>query len=403
MERREDSKDVLIVGTLGGFTMSWNGNPVGAGIKARDSQFTRLMEILLHNRVKGVSRAQIEELVFEESNSDDLNHMFRSVMYNTRRRLAADGLPQSEYIIYRKGRYYWTPDIPVVEDARVFEELSARAESEPDPAIKTELFCEAVRKYNGPFLPFQKNIEWVIRESSRYRSMFTACMEKAIDLLRLSGDYDTMEELGRHATEVDPLSEWEFITIEALVETERYEEARIFYEETVDLYMNELGIRPTADAVDMLDRLGGKLDYRFALIDEIQADLTANNDREMGGYYCTYPIFRSIYRFVERMLDRSGQSVYLMLCTIIDGSGKAMSDGAVLSRLSERLRKAIIDSVRQSDVLCRYGKGQFLVLLLNTNAENCEIIEKRIEDRFYSEGQRTGVSFHVSEIAYKRV
>lgn len=396
-----ETQDVLIVRTLGDFTMTWNGRQIGAGVKAKDSQFTRLMEILLHNRGEGVERNRLEELVFRESNSDDLHHMFRSVIYNTKKKLASEGLPKSDYIIYENGSYFWTSDIPVIEDANVFEEMCAAADAESDPGLKAQKYKDAILYYGGDFLPNQTSLIWVIRESRRYRDMFGDCMEKAVELMRESRDFRSMEEIGRHATMINPLAEWEFVTMEALIAMEHYEEARLLYERTVDYYMKELGARPSGDMLKMLDRLGGRLDYRFSLIDEVQNRLSGSRERESGGFFCTYPVFQGIYRFMERVMDRSGQAAFLMLCTILDGSGKPMKEGAVLTRLAERLKESISVSIRRSDVACRYGKGQFLVLLLNTTVENCEIVEKRINKAFSSEGQRTKVSYHVNVVTYE--
>lgn len=396
-----DKQDVLMVRTLGDFSMTWNGKPIGAGVKAKDSQFTRLMEILIHSRDEGVERGRLEELVFEESNSDDLHHMFRSVIYNTKKKLASEGLPKSDYIVYENGSYFWTKDIPVIEDATVFEEMCRAADEETDPALKEKLYKEAILYYGGDFLPNQTSLVWVIREGRRYRDMFNDCMEKAVALMRESRDFRSMEEIGRHASMINPLAECEFVTMEALISMEHYEDARILYERTVDHYMKELGARPSSDMINMLDRLGGRLDYRFSLMDEVQARLTEGGESGSGGFFCTYPVFQGIYRFMERVMDRSGQSAFLMLCTILDGSGRPMKEGAVLTRLAERLEESIASSIRRSDVACRYGRGQFLILLLNTTIENCEIVEKRINKAFSSEGQRTRVSYHVNVVTYE--
>ena len=60
-----------------------------------------------------------------------------------------------------------------------------------------------------------------------------------------------------------------------------------------------------------------------------------------------------------------------MLCTILDSKGNPMRDGSRLEELSERLRNTIIDSVRHTDTVTRYGNGQYLVLLINTTEEDC--------------------------------
>ena len=90
--------------------------------------------------------------------------------------------------------------------------------------------------------------------------------------------------------------------------------------------------------------------------------------------------------------------VYLMVCTIVNGKGYPMKEGAVLNRLSERLTGAICQSIRHSDTVCKYSKNQYLILLINTTREDCAIVEERIDRNFRTEGQRTGLKFHVSPV-----
>ena len=75
-----------------------------------------------------------------------------------------------------------------------------------------------------------------------------------------------------------------------------------------------------------------------------------------------------------------------------------MKEGKRQEELALRLNDAIQRSVRHGDIINQYGTGQFLVLLINTTRENCEIIERRINQRFIAEGQRTGVRYHVNSV-----
>jgi GGDEF domain-containing protein len=78
-----------------------------------------------------------------------------------------------------------------------------------------------------------------------------------------------------------------------------------------------------------------------------------------------------------------------------------MKQGPQLEDLSSRLCEAIQNSVRHSDAFCRYGKGQFLVLLINTTAEDCSIVQRRINDHFIIGRQRTGIRYHVNIVVSK--
>lgn len=100
---------------------------------------------------------------------------------------------------------------------------------------------------------------------------------------------------------------------------------------------------------------------------------------------------------VERMMERGGQSVYLMLCMVVDGKGNFLEDDEVLDELTGRLGDAILNSVRRSDAVSKYGRGEYLVLLVNTTREDCDIIQERINRRFTA-GRRTGVQYYVNSV-----
>lgn len=116
------------------------------------------------------------------------------------------------------------------------------------------------------------------------------------------------------------------------------------------------------------------------------------------GYYCSLPVFQEIYRMTERMMERSGEKIFLMLCTILDSKGNPMREGVRLEELSERLRNTIIQCVRHTDTVTRYGNGQYLVLLINTTEEDCSVVSDRITSHFIREGQRTRLGYSVSNI-----
>ena len=112
-------------------------------------------------------------------------------------------------------------------------------------------------------------------------------------------------------------------------------------------------------------------------------------------------MFLGIYRMIERMLERGGQSVYLMLCTLVDGKGNPMKEGENLEHLITRMGDAVRLSIRRGDAMCRYGKGQYLVLLVNTTRENCNVIQKRINRHFLVGRQRTGIEYYVNSVFWK--
>ncbi len=400
--RMTDMKDdVLYVRMLGGFSVQMNGRLIAGGSKADGSQFAYLLQILIHNRDRGVTRDRLEELLFEDRDMSNVHHALQSVIYNAKKKLEKAGLPKVNYIEQKKGVFFWTDEIPLVEDATTFEDLYRKAEETEDEDERIALYMEACHWYSGEFLPMQAAVIWAAHEARRYREMFCDCVEKAAGLLRLRQDFFQMEELGVYAAKVDPLADWEPVTMEALASMGRYEEARKLYEDTVDYYFNEQGLRPSRKLMEQFERLGEEMMHRYAVLDQIQADLSGRNDNSPGGYFCSYPVFQGIYRMIERMLERGGQSVYLMLCTVVDGKGNPIRSGPMLEELSKRMGDAIRRTIRRGDAMTQYGRGQYLALLVNTTRENCSIIQKRINDHFIIGRQRSSIRYYVNSVFFE--
>lgn len=88
-------------------------------------------------------------------------------------------------------------------------------------------------------------------------------------------------------------------------------------------------------------------------------------------------------------------------------SGKEVRRGITeYEQVSELLLESIVHSVRHSDTITRYSKGQYLVLLLGTNEENCSVITDRIDAGFakmlkeYQEAGTTDVEPAIYTVAY---
>lgn len=395
-EEKIQNEEFLDVKMFGSFSIGYKGKSL-FGRKSGETQFAWLMQILIHNRENGVSREEVEEILFGDRDMENVHHALQSVIYNAKKKLEKAGLPQVNYIILKDGNLYWTKEIPVQEDATLFEELCRSAEDTEDIDEKLEYLQKACVVYTGEFLPFQAGVLWAASEARRYRGMFCKCVETLAEILTEKADYVQLERLGKYAAKIAPFSDWETLSMEALVRMGRYEEAASLYAETVDRYFEERGVYPSDKMLESLNSLGDQIVHSYEILDNIQSKLNEEGEAD-GAYMCSYPTFRGIYQLLVRLLERSGQSIYLMLCTIVDSKGNPMKDGAQLDSLSERLGDAICHSIRHSDIVNRYSKGQYLVLLINTTRENCNTVQKRINYRFLTGRQRTGVQYYVNSV-----
>ena len=387
----------LQVKTFGGFSLKYNGAELAFGNQS-ESHMVQLLQMLLHFRSQGVSRELAKAVLFGDRDVDDVSHSIRNIIYNLRKKLKELGLPESKYVHKKGGVYYWAEDIPVSEDAASFEKTFDEAMEAEDPVARAAGLEDACYMYAGRFLAGNESSVWSVQEAERYRDIFTDCVNELVLMLRESHQYKTMLEIGTYAAKVDPFSEWEIVTLEALSGLGRFDRTEQFYRETVDAYTAEYGGRANSYVREFINRIGMKLVVGTETLEEIQSKITNSEDHDRRGYYCSLPVFQEIYRMVERTMERSGEKIFLMLCTILDSKGNPMRDGPRLEDLSERLRQTIIESVRHTDTVTRYGKGQFLVLLINTTFEDCDIVANRINSRFIRPGQRTGLSYSVNNV-----
>ena len=398
MDNAADNK--LHVRMFGGFSMTYNGVDIVDRLQGK-SQFSLLMQVLIHNRKNGASRNFIIQTLFEDRDVEDVSHSIRNIVYSAKKKLRGFGLPDVPYITQKKNVYYWTDAIEVEEDCAVFEEHVTAARALEDKRERLAALIDAARLYTGKFLPNMERVVWINTEAERIRALFRDCAGEACRLATELQYFRELSEISVYAASVDPFSEWEVYTVKALVALNKFDDAEAFYNKAVDSYILEFGSKSTEYVREVIKDMSVYMAYQHEDIEQIKTKLKEKEEPDRGGYYCTFPVFQELYRTVERVLARSGDHVFLMVCTIVDGKGNPMYEGSRLDELSERLADAIVRSVRHSDTVTKYGKGQYLVLLFDTTEENCQVVENRINRNFVIGRQRIGLDYSVSKVVMK--
>ena len=413
---------------FGNFRMDYNGAPFVADKMHKESQFNRLMQAMMHYSTGGIAKDKLEEIVIGERDIDAPHTALRVIVYKTKQKLSQLGLPGKNLIYLEGGIYYWTPDIEIDEDAARFEQYFRETEeldkqlSEIHQSInnadgndtdggaaadkaseienrKLELYMKAFYLYKGEFLAPYTGETWIAQEARRNDEMFVKCVNEAAGILRRKKSFKELEKFGTYAVKADPFNEWETLVMEAMVETRRYDEASKYYSEVVDYYLKECGIYPSTSLMEILERYSNQMNHTYEILENIQEGMNKHNEEEnKGGYFCSYPVFRGIYQSSARIMKRTTVSVCLMLCTLVDKDGKQIQSEMEMNKYSRQLKECIGVSLRKSDIYAKYGKLQFLILLVGTNRENCEIVQMRINRQFKSRHPRASVKYHVNSV-----
>lgn len=172
--------------------------------------------------------------------------------------------------------------------------------------------------------------------------------------------------------------------IDCYIAQNRYNEAMVEYENTARMLAEELGVAPSERMMEQFRDMSSHISNRPGTVEDIKHGLQEDK-KDWGAFYCTPPSFRDVYRMVRRNMERSGRSVYLLVCSLTDSQGRAMEQGEKLEQLAGKLGDAIHSSLRRGDAFTRYSASQYLVMLGGISWENCQIVISRITDSFTKE------------------
>lgn len=389
-------EQVLRVRMLGAFTMEYDNRSI-AFERNTLTKTNQLLQILFHAGEGGITREQLLTRLFGRDEVTNPSNSLRATVFRLRKLLVAAGFPESdEFIHIKSGIYRWTPAIPVELDVVMFENMANEAlvaEGE-DRYTKLKRACEL---YQGDFLPQLGAEEWVVVETVKYKELYIRCMEELCQLLKERHEYQALYQVASNAVALYPYDEWQVWQLDSLIAQNQIKEATRLYEETADAMFRELGVAPSEQMTERLAKMSSDTPNRVEMIDEIQEGL---NEKELlgGAFYCSYPSFTESYRYMKRVIERSGQSAYLMLCTMTDGKGYPLEKSDRLDRLSEELGGAICEALRRGDLYTKYSLNQYLVLLLDIKQEDCQIVINRINAKFESPSRKNYLKYNISPL-----
>lgn len=391
---------ILNVRMLGDFSITYDGRQVSFG-KNTTTKAMKLLQILIYYGEQGIAREKLLNALYVREELADAANNLRVTAHRLKKMIIDAGLPEYDYIVIKKGVYRWNAPVPTIVDARKFQELYEEAQNCADIKQKEELLKQVCNMYRGELLPEISGDEWVLLESVQYKKLYSNALKELCDGLIEKCDYEEALLFCEPACRLYPFDEWQSIKIECFLGMKRYKEAMKEYDDTAKLFFEELGISPSERLMEQFDQMSSQLKHvKPKEIQDIKQRLKEEKGQG-GAYYCSLPSFRDSYRLVTRMLERSGQSAYLMLCSLTDGKGHPLEKPEKLELLSEELQNTIQHCLRKGDSFTKYSPSQYLVLLIGTNKENCGLIFDRIRKYFAREHRSWNkyVEFYVSSVA----
>lgn len=395
MSKEKENKETLKVRMLGGFSMIYQEKELFLG-KKQTSRVMRMLQALLYAGPGGMAREQLLEGLFGSEFEGEPSNNLSVTACSLRKLLKESRLAKEDLIHTGKGRYWFGGSLEVQVDAHIFETLAKKAKAE-EGEEKLKLLKEAVKVYKGHFLPALSGDQWVTEAGARYQHMYDSCMEEICTLLTKRKEYEELFELCGRAASLYPLGEWQVWQMECLLLLGRPKDALTLYNQTASGYFSELDGMPSRRVTEFFQKMSGRIRFDAVDLNEIQTRL--REEETPGGYYCPYPSFVGSYRMAARIMEDSGQSVSLLLCTLSD-ERTSHKNSPQLKEISNLLAKSIREALNRGDIFTRYNMCQFLVILMGISKEECPELIGRIDAGFRRlvHSRRVRVAYRVASL-----
>ncbi len=395
----ENKRPVFTVNMLGGLSFYYDDREFTLKC-SQTSKVMQLFLLLLGAGEDGIPRVQLLEFLYGREDTQDTKNAFRILVFRLRRILEDTIILKDNYIVVEKGIYRFGGHLDVRVDYKLFLEHASQALEMEDTEEKIGELKQVCESYSGELLPFLSKEEWVAAESVRCKDKYFDCLREACRLLKKKGRYEEVLGLCGRAIELYPFEEWQLVQIDCLLAMNRYKEALKVYEDSTTLFFEELGLSPSEKMLARFRAMSGQIHYAMGTLTDIRSNLKEKQFLS-GAYYCSYPSFIDSYRIIVRMIERSGLSVFLMLCTLTDSKGNPMEREDLLTECAAHLNQAIGKSLRRGDLYTRCSRNQFLILLIGIKQEDCEVAFMRINAKFREmcPHQKVQLRYYVSSVA----
>lgn len=382
---------------LGGFA-------IHCGDQFIDDQSNRMKKVwlllayLIFSRNSHITQDNYLSLLQSAENEDSANPngRLKAIFYRVRTMLnQLDETAGHDWIIRKNGTYTWNPDIPVELDVEQFESLCKEAATAQNDDATLSLLMQALKLYQGDFLPKLSTEVWVMPLHTYYHQMYVDAVEQALALMESREQWQAVSDLCKAALKIEPYSE-EFYQhfMRASIALKDRALARQAYEEMSELLFSTFGVMPSDESRAL---------YREASREEGSISVPVTEVRDQlqepagakGALYCEYDFFKMLYQVQARAIQRSGDVIHIALFSVHGQRNKELSRRS-LDLAMDNLKDLIAGNLRQGDVITRCSVSQLIIMLPQANYENSCAVCQRLVKAFFRQYPHSPVDIHYS-------
>lgn len=379
----------ISVHMLGSFTITKNEIFIGDRFN-HSRKMWMLLAYLFYFCERKVPKDELISAIWENTdNATNPTNVLKVLLHRTRNMLnELEPDLGNLLILCTKGEYHLNSNVSISLDVREFEEKIHVAKDTQNSQRKIQLYQQALSLYQGNFLEKFAMEAWIIPLSTYYYNLYLETTEELIVLLEDSKQYDALIQLCRTVCAREKYQEsfYEYL-IKALIHTEQFEEAIHVYQGFRKTLNSEYGMQPSSHLQTLYRKARQGMHADLVDIQNIPK-LMYEEDSQKGALFCEIDIFKQIYQFTARGIERNHSILHLVLINITDIYDQILTKRS-LATIVNNLRLFLCTKLRSGDIISMCSPSQFILLLPNANFEDTEKVMKRLETSFYKQYPHT--------------
>ena len=389
----------LKIFTLGNFKVANSGEIITKNIK-KSSKRWKLLQYLITFNNQEISRDELI-MILGLNNNGDPESSLSALVYRLRNLLNKYTKKGNGHFIKTSGSAYtFNGNADYWLDSEVFENKCQQVTDliEQSSYGAADLFQEALTIYQGDYLQEARSEEWLWSARNYYRDLLKNTTLKLDSYLKEREEYDSLLTFYDEIQELIKFDE-DVITgyLEALIGAGKENEARAKYQEIKTLYQdNGLKVPPRLQNIfrDLKIERAEQPEEFLSTIDEA-AD-------EEGAYLCTPDKFLELYKLEKRRCQRDGPSRCIIHLRLTEEQKERQQEIKFdhIDNIGNQFLQLLNDQLRSGDIVTRWNKKHFIVLLANIECKDAEKVTSRIKNSFKAKyGLTDGLS--ISQRIYK--
>lgn len=343
-----------------------------------------LIEYLILNRGQPIPNQKLLAILWPDENSSNPAISLKTLISRTRASLnkISEGLGNS--IVADRGAYHWEVVPGASVDVYLIEDIFAELEHCSGDREKYGHYAEQLLElYRGDLLQVGDAEEWVTPRSVDLHNKFLAAMEGYLQLLKANKEWDDVIRVCRQTLDIDNFSEQMHIHLmNALIETNRSNEALMQYKYATHLQYRYLGIQPSEDMQEFYKQIvnaGRTLEFNM---EAIQNELI-ESENHAGAFVCEYSVFKEIFNLQIRNLERLQTTMFLAVIMVSDINGQPF-ESIKQSTIMNNLLEIMKSKLRKGDAITHYSPSMLALLLPTVNYKTAGMVLERIKKLFYA-------------------